>query len=779
MSLLSGLRVIDLTGDSGRFATKLLTEFGADVVRVTDEGSSGQPMKNETGGVLDWWYDGGKDSHFIDFKTDAGRKKYQTLATQADLIIETKEPGDLAAMGIDHSDLLVENPKLIQVSITPFGRTGPRSQWVGSDLTAAALGGFLSVGGLPDKPLNVWGRQTYNYAGFMASLCALSGLFRARRDGIGRHYDLSIHEIVSGSVENILMQWLFDDVLPLPKIAARQGSLHWLRAYDLAPCRNGHMMITLTPTPDHAFQMMVDEGFDEGHEWLGYDVEELLEQIDDAMDTMRRWVQTHDAMDLWEKAQERHVAIGAVHEISEACSSPQFEHRNFFAQNQASSVRQPGRLVRFSRTPSNPLKPPPESETQIEEVIDRWSQAEQIHVNEQFEESEPSLPLKGLRVLDLTWVLAGPFATRMLADLGADVIRVQNEEHSTLVNRPDYPYYFVWGRGKRSATLDMKHPQALKTIRKLIENCDVLIENYSAGVLDGWGLDWETVKNWNPRLIYVSMSGCGHDGPWSHVISYAPTVHAICGITHLTNFADRGDVGPGFSLNDHLAGFAAATSTMAAVFERDTSGLGQHIDMAQLEVGTYSIGPAALNYLSNDVAAQPNGNRDGLQDHVPNEVYQCLDGYVAITASNDDQWKRLCLLLESDLLEPLLSEKERQDNREEIDQVIADWVIDKEAVAVVELLQSIRVPAGMVQNAGQLVQEDPQLFERGFWRDVEHPIFGKRVVDTFPSLIDGVRPPTNLLSPSYLGEHNFEVWPELADMQVDEVAEGIGDGLFS
>ena len=98
---------------------------------------------------------------------------------------------------------------------------------------------------------------------------------------------------------------------------------------------------------------------------------------------------------------------------------------------------------------------------------------------------------------------------------------------------------------------------------------------------------------------------------------------------------------------------------------------------------------------------------------------------------------------------------------------------------MVELLQSIRVPAGMVQNAGHLVQEDPQLSARNFWRDVEHPIFGKRMVDTFPSLIDGVRPPTNLLSPSYLGEHNFEVWPELAGMEVDEVAEGIGDGLFS
>ena len=313
----------------------------------------------------------------------------------------------------------------------------------------------------------------------------------------------------------------------------------------------------------------------------------------------------------------------------------------------------------------------------------------------------------------------------------------------------------------------------------MIENCDVLIENYSAGVLDGWGLDWETVKKWNPRLIYVSMSGCGHDGPWSHIISYAPTIHAISGITHLTNFDDRGDVGPGFSLNDHLAGFAAATSTMAALLARDASGRGQLIDMAQLEVGTYSIGPAALNCLSNGVVAQPEGNRDGLHDHVPNEVYPSLDGFVAVTASCDTQWERLRKLLETDLFGPLATEEERRVHRELIDQVLGDWISDKESSAVMELLQSIAVPAAKVQTAHDLVNEDPQLSARGFWRSTEHPIFGDRVVDTFPVLVDGIRPPTTLLSPAYLGEHNFEVWPELADVEVEAVAEGIGNGLFS
>jgi len=779
VSALQGVKVLDLTGDPGRFATKLLTEFGADVVRISPAGSPGHSMTQVEGGVLDWWFDGGKQRHRIDLDTGAGQNTYRLLASSADVIVETETPGRLADLGLDHSDLLTSNPGLVQVSITPFGRTGPRSNWVGSDLTAAAMGGFLSVGGVPDRPLNVWGRQAHNYAGFMGALCALSGLWAVRRDGNGRHVDVSIHETLSGSVENILMQWLFDDILPLPKVAERQGALHWLRAYDLAECRNGHMMITLTPTPENAFKMMVDGGFEEGRKWLGYEVEELLLRIDEPMDTMRRWVREHDAMDLWEEAQQRHVAVGAVHDIEQACASPQFEHRNFFNSVGDSKVVMPSRLVRFSETPAEAPRTPAFEDTPVDEIVKRWSAIDPATCGRSSQRSAGDLPLEGIRVLDLTWVLAGPFATRMLADLGADVIRVQNEEHSTLVNRPDYPYYFIWGRGKRSATINMKHSQSLAVMRKLIENCDVLIENYSAGVLDRWGLDWETVSEWNPRLVYVTMSGCGHDGPWSHVISYAPTVHAICGITHLTNFADRGDVGPGFSLNDHLAGFAAASSTVAALLARDVVGKGQHIDMAQLEIGTYCIGPAALDWLSNENMAQPHGNQDGLQDHIPNEVYPCADGFVAVTATDDEQWSRLAALLANPELMALSTETERRAERDKINQVFREWGADQDTNSVVELLQSIGVPVAKVQNADDLINRDPQLAARGFWRDATHDVFGDRTIDTFPALWNGRRLPTRLLSPSYLGEHNFEVWTELAGLDFEEVAEGIGNGLFS
>ncbi len=790
---LQGLRVVDLTDDSGRFATRLLTEMGADVVRVTAQGSPGHPMTDpraaRRGGVLDWWYDGGKRRRLLDLDSPAGRDQYRALAAAADLIVETTKPGRLEAIGIDHHQLRGGNPQLCQVSITPFGRTGPWRDWVSSDLVSQALAGTLSVTGLPDRPLNMWGRQAFNYVGFMAVQCALAAVLAARADGHGRHVDVSIHETVSGSIEHPLMQWLFDDVLPLAKLAERQGALHWLRAYDLAETRSGYIMIT--PTPDSALLIdwLIEDGVEEARAWQNMEVTEAVEHIDDIMNAVRRWVRRYDAGELWWQAQSRHVAFGGVLDVPAVAAIPQFEHRRFFAAAEAdgASVGQPARIVRFSEAPTPSPRPPAADDTALDEIVAQWrrdtSPGEDARREEPSERAPKptSRPLQGLRVADFTWVLAGPFATRMLGDLGADVIRIQNEERSTLVNRPDYPYYFVWNRSKRSATLNMKHPKALATVRKLLEHCDVLIENYSAGVLDAWGLDWETVHGWNPRLVYVTMSGCGHDGPWRHVISYAPTVHAVCGITHLTNFADRGDVGPGYSLNDHLAGFAAAATTLAALVARGRSGHGQKIDMAQLEVGSYTIGPALIDHLANARDAGPRGNADGLQDHVPNEVYRCSDGFVAVSVTNREQWQSLVELLgNSALADPAWrDEAVRAEHRQEIDAAVAAWVAERDAENAMIQLQDAGVPAGKVQHIGQLIESDPQHRARGFWKPVTHDVYGERLTDTFPALWDGQRPPVERLAPAYLGEHNFEVYGELAGMSEQEIAEGLGDGLFS
>lgn len=783
-SPLEDIRVIDLTDDSGRFATKLLAELGADVIRVTTGGSPGQPMVHPDGdycgGVLDWWYDGGKRRHTIDLDTEAGREAYRQLASVADLIVETERPGRLSALGIDHEHLQALNPALVQISITPFGRSGPRSGWVSSDLVSAAMGGFLSITGLPDRPLNVWGRQAYNYAGFIGAICALAGVRAAHRDGRGRHADISIHETLTGSIENTVMQWFFDDLLPIPKIAARQGALHWLRMYDLAACATGYVMITPAPDTNLLIDWMIEDGVTGIAEMKEVETTPAVGRIDEIMGKVREWVARFDAGDLWWEAQQRHVAFGSVHDIASVAAIPQFEHRQFFlaADNGTGEVRQPGRMVRFSDTPSQPPRPPAFEDTALDEILAHWSARKRSPSTGESDQ----LPLAGIRIADFTWVLAGPFCTRMLGDLGADVIRIQNEEHSTLVNQPAFPYYFVWNRSKRSATLDMKHPKALATIRRLLEQCDVLIENYSTGVLNSWGLDWETVHAWNPRLVYVSMSGCGHDGPWHKVISYAPTIHALCGITHLTNFPDRGDVGAGFSLNDHLAGFAATVTLLAALHSRERTGRGQLIDMSQLEIGTYAIGPALLDYLSNERESQPAGNRDGLHDHVPNEVYLCEDGeYLAISVTKDQQWNKLVEVVAADSLqdESLITEATRRQRRDEIDAVLREWTLRRSAEDSMVMLQAAGVPAGKVQHTGDHAESDPQLRSRHFWQTVQHEVFGERVTDTFPAMWDGKRLPFDRLSPAYLGEHNFEVWTQLAGLTSDQVAEAMADGLFS
>ncbi len=778
---LAGLRVVDDTDDSGRFATKLLADMGADVIRVNTSGSSGRPMNGDAaafGGVLDWWYDGDKRRAPIDLATDEGRDDYPELITRADVLIETRAPGELEGFGLGHERLKAENPSLVHVSITPFGHTGPRSHWASSDLVSSALGGVMAVTGLADRPLNVWGWQAYNYAGFVGAISALAGVRAAAADGAGRHVDVSIHEALTGSIENIFMQWFFDDLLPIPKLAERQGALHWLRAYDLAKCGTGYTMITPTPTAELLFDWMLETGFEDAHAWKGIEPAEVLERIDEIMDGIRRWIADEDAMELWWTAQDRHVAFGGVHDIPAVAEIPQFEHRDFYRDlDEERGVRAPGRLVRFSGG-DHRGGPPSDGDAALSELLSEWGDRPQTALRSS---DRLERPLDGLRVADFTWVLAGPFAARMLGDLGADIVKIQTEERATIVNSPDFPYYFVWNRSKRSATLDIKHPEALGVVRRLIENCDVLIENYSAGVLESWGLDWETVHEWNPGLIYVTMSGCGHDGPWKHVISYAPTVHAVCGITHLTNFEDRGDVGPGFSLNDHLAGFGAATSLLAALYERDRTGLGQKIDMAQLEVGTYCIGSALLDQLSNGTAPQPRGNRDGMADHVPNEVYRSTDGFVALTACDDAQWARLVGVVgDESLRDPALATADgRRAARASIDASLTRWAGERTATEAMEALQAVGVPAGVAQHAGHLADDDPQLRDREFWIDVDHDVFGPRRTDTFPAVWDGDRLIPRLFSPAYLGEHNFEVWTELAGLDFDEVAEGIGDGLFS
>jgi crotonobetainyl-CoA:carnitine CoA-transferase CaiB-like acyl-CoA transferase len=306
-----------------------------------------------------------------------------------------------------------------------------------------------------------------------------------------------------------------------------------------------------------------------------------------------------------------------------------------------------------------------------------------------------------------------------------------------------------------------------------------MIENFSAGVLERWGLGYATVREWNPRLVYVTMSGCGHEGPWSDMVSFAPTIHALCGLTYLTNPSDRGDVGPGFSLNDHGVGMTAALAILSALFHRGGEGPGQHVDISQLETGGYLIGPALVDYLNNAREAHPAGNRDPFGDLVPNECYPTKDGgWLAVSCRDDADWLRLVRAtgIDADVgLQALAARRERID---EVDALVGEWAAGIDAESAQAILQADGVPAGRIQNAADLMA-DPQLAARQMWLTFDHPTFGTRPFDRYPAVFSRSTLDPYLRPAAYAGEGNFEVYPELLDLDEEAVAEAMESGLFS
>ena len=784
-SALQDLRVIDLTDDTGRFATKLLVEAGADVVQV-GRGSPGEPMAGSAGnhgGLLDWWCDGGKQRVPIDLDTKDGQGQLKDLLTHADLFIETEPPGRLAQTGLDYPDLQSLNPRLVHVSLTPFGRQGPRANWQTSDLVASALSGVLSVNGTPDAPLNTWGRQSFNIGGFYAAISGLAAAYAARLTGQGQHIDLSLHQSVISCTEHVLMFHFFQHILPIP-FGGRQGSVHWSGAFEVAPCASGHAMITPAINTMTLLDWMAEDGMVGDLKEIDFtDLASFLAQIPRIMEMLRTWAATKDAHELFLIGQEKHLPFGEVQTIAEAAEGPQLHARGFFRQVQdesdESQVTIPGPLFRMGKTPA-PAPQPPTDHSSIQTILQRWAAqpASQNHV----EPAPGRKPLEGIRILDFTWVLAGPYATRILADLGADVIKIQTEERSQGANSNANPYFVMWNRGKRSVSLDMKQTGALDVFQRLVKQADVVVENFSAGVLDRWGIGYDAASTLNDQIIYLSMAGAGQDGPWRDFVTFAPTVHALCGLTYLTNPPGRRDIGTGTALTDHLSGLAGAVAILEALHARQRIGTGQHIDLSQFEVGAYVIGPAFLDFLSNKREAHPQGNQDGFVDMVPNEIYPCLNNeWLAVTVRNDDEWRSLCQatgLSELAANNQLVTVEGRRQNRSTVNDALRAWAANQDAGQAMQQLQSAGVPAGKIQTAQDLTDNDEQLAVREWLSEVEHPLFSRHPVDRFPGHFSESKLEPYKPAP-FFGEHNFTVYGELLGMSETEIAAAIGDGLFA
>ena len=390
--------------------------------------------------------------------------------------------------------------------------------------------------------------------------------------------------------------------------------------------------------------------------------------------------------------------------------------------------------------------------------------------------------LKGLRILDFTWLLAGPYATRVLADFGAEVIKVQSRKIATGAESNTTGYFNTWNRNKLSITLNMSHPEARDIALKLVKASDVVMENFTPRVMSNWGLSYDKLIEMKPDIIMLSMSGMGGTGPWKDFAAFGPTIQAFSGITYLSSFPQSPPLGLGYSYADPVAGLFAVLAVLAALEYRDKTGQGQHIDISEYETMCSLLGPAILDYTVNHNAAMPQGNNPGHIAAAPYSCYRCVgdDRWCVIAVFSEEEWQAL-----RDVLgDPAWSGEERfstisgrQKHAEELNKLLEQWTVKHTPEEVMNLLQQAGIPAGIVEDANDLAN-DPQLTARDFFIQAEHPVLGKTISDNTPIKLS--RTPARFCRPAtLLGQDNHYVYQELLGMSEQELSQYIEEGVIS
>lgn len=698
--VLDGIRVVEIGGLAGAYCGKLLADMGADVLRIDD---LSYDVDAEALGELNY-YHRSKKRQRLDSAKNTSHREYQALLAEADVLIDAQTHPEF-----DHTKVRERHPRLVVVAIRPFGNTGPWSHFRGSDLVCQAAGGMLLLNGDPGRvPLQMTGLQAYHAASLQAAIGIALALLSRARHGRGQEIDVSIQEAVAACVEHATSRFQDDG-----HVEQRRGSLHGGGQFCHARCRDGYVLLSSCgdwPTllewlkgEDAAQDLTAPEWQAEAHR---------REHCEHLFDVLARWAAAYSVQDLVEAAQRRRLPFAPVLSMEELLRHPQLRARQFFLESATADaesrhrVLEPGPPLRFLGSPG---------QVQAEQTADKQGTSHRTIYeggnSRGISGQEPLRCLDGLRVLDLTWVVAGPLATRVLADHGAEVLHIE---------RTDTPPRDAWGRrlqqGKKSLALNLNHPRGLDILRRLIAQSDVVIDNFSPRVMHNWGLSYPSLCELRSDIIAVSMSGFGQDGPWRDYVSYAPTLQALAGFSDSMRYAGGAPIGCGFSYSDVVAGWMAAWATLLAVWQRQRSSTGQHIDLSQLECLATLLGPE-IRRVSREAsqrgfrrASTAIDNSSQEMPSAPHGVYACADlsdrspkeRWCAIAVFREEEWTAFCAALGH----PAWAGEERFHglagrlrHRAELDAHIAMWTRKRAAEDVMAHLQSHGIAAAVVADA--------------------------------------------------------------------------------
>ncbi len=392
-------------------------------------------------------------------------------------------------------------------------------------------------------------------------------------------------------------------------------------------------------------------------------------------------------------------------------------------------------------------------------------------------------PLEDIKVLDLSRVFAGPAGSMILGDLGADVIRIEHPDGTDSMRdwgpfvNEESTYFLAANRNKRSVTLNLKEEKGKELFRKLVENADVILENFKTGTMDRMGLGYEEVKKINDKIIYCSVTGYGQTGPMNEEPGFDPVIQAISGVMDVTGRADGEATRVGIPIVDILTSNYVAISILAAIRMRDFTKVGQHIDLSLLDVQMSNMANIASSYLNVGQISKRVGNAHN--NVVPYEVFQCADDPIMLSAGNDRLFERFCQLIgKSEWAddEKYKTNAARKENEKELIPQIIEIMKTKTATEWLELLSEYKIPAGKVNTIEEAIQH-PQVEARETVEKMVHPVAGEVKMVRSPMRFSGLNI-TSRHAPPVLGEHTESFFKEELGLDDEELKELSDNGVI-
>ena len=786
--LLSGVRVLEIGGQvSASYCGRILALLGAEVIKVEPpEGDAARgagpfpadrPHREKSGLFLALNLN--KFGVTLDLALPEDRRHLRMLIRGAAVLV-----GGPAEYGTSRETLLRENPGLIVTSISPFGNWGPYGHFKASDLVlfhmsghAPGMLGPVAEGGA-QPPIRAGGHQTEFVTGLAAATATLMALFRRRQTGEGCHIEVSGFEAMVTQLISALANCAFERPPP-PRVATRTADtgapIPVVSVGGVLPCRDG--FVAISPREDTQWARWIELM---GHPaWADEERFRMREgrerYFPELWELVGQWTRLHSKHDIARRGQEQRIPCFPVNTVRDLFNDAHLKFRGFFCEIEhpaAGRLIYPGVPYRFSGL-TLPLtaRPAPLLGEHNKLVLGRAATAPVPRPVPGSARTDPApnrLPLHGVRVIDLSWIIAGPTAARFLAMMGAEVIKVGS------ARRPDpstrgAPFQ-AYNQSKWSCSLNITQPEGLRLAKRLIAISEVVIENFAAGVIERLGLGYDVLREIRPDLIMVSSSGTGHSGPDKDYVAYGSLLQYYTGWNSISGYPDGGPIKGGLWA-DPWVGLELAMVTAAALNHRAVSGEGQYIDYSMAEALTACLPEALLDFQMNDRERPPTANAD--DTYAPHNVYRCEgpDRWVAIAVTQSGEWLALCEVIERPDLaaDPdLATEAGRRARQEEIDDAITSWTRQQNDYQAMHRLQQAGVPAGPFLEPSRLFH-DRQLREGGYfsrqrvhdgtWRDL--PGIGWRFEG-------GPRP--HLWPAPALGQDNDYVYGNLLGLSEAEIA---------